>query len=416
MGLRDPTIQFGMADEFVGGYLVRRYMNASGRKAHAMLPTGYVQGATRPTPSPMYPYRPCGTGVPGEQPPIYVVYMAALGTVLPSPQRFCIGEAPAVQWSFDGVAVPWILPESYRNPKGAVPDFLGDDNQAEGNNDKGSGTAPDGAPAGGEDDKDGEDDEGFEAVEDEDEDTGGKVIVKIPLKDLDKPEGSGVTGADQLFESDDEEDDADLREQIKTAYLMADTIDELKLSETSSSSSSESSDSEGDDADPDESKLLPQHEETEGVGETGSGLVSTANPAPEGSSNPGGLGLDVVPEENPSKTTGTKGKGPNSKESRKAPAAKPQLLTSAEGVRERAQTTLFGGAALAQAMGSEEDVTRHLENYTGLLDGLQKLVGVMASGYEDAMEDIRSLVASTLDTATQRDRAFVAGASQTLTE
>ena len=49
-------------------------------------------------------------------------------------------------------------------------------------------------------------------------------------------------------------------------------------------------------------------------------------------------------------------------------------------------------------------------------DGLQKLVGVMANGYEDATEDIRSLVASTLDTATKRDRAFVAGASQALTE
>ena len=38
----------------------------------------------------------------------------------------------------------------------------------------------------------------------------------------------------------------------------------------------------------------------------------------------------------------------------------------------------------------------------------------MVSGYEAATEDIRSLVASTLDVATQRDRAFVAGASQAL--
>ena len=57
-----------------------------------------------------------------------------------------------------------------------------------------------------------------------------------------------------------------------------------------------------------------------------------------------------------------------------------------------------------------------MENYTGLLDGLQKLVGVMASGYKDATEDIRSLVASTLDAATKRDHAFVAGASQALAE
>ena len=40
----------------------------------------------------------------------------------------------------------------------------------------------------------------------------------------------------------------------------------------------------------------------------------------------------------------------------------------------------------------------------------------MASGYEDATEDIRSLVASTLDAATQQDWAFVAGAFQALTE
>ena len=130
MGLRDPTIQFGTADEFVGGYLVRRHVMASGRKAHAMLPPGYVRGATCPVPSPTYPYRPCGTGVPGEQPPVHVIYMAPLGTVLSSPQRFCIGEAPAAQWSFNDVPVPWILPEGYRNPDGAAPDFPGKDKQA----------------------------------------------------------------------------------------------------------------------------------------------------------------------------------------------------------------------------------------------------------------------------------------------
>ena len=42
MGLWDPTIQFGMADEFVGGYLVHWHVNSSGWKAHAMLPPGYV--------------------------------------------------------------------------------------------------------------------------------------------------------------------------------------------------------------------------------------------------------------------------------------------------------------------------------------------------------------------------------------
>ena len=40
----------------------------------------------------------------------------------------------------------------------------------------------------------------------------------------------------------------------------------------------------------------------------------------------------------------------------------------------------------------------------------------MASGYEVATEDIPSLVASTLDVATRRDCAFVAGACQALAD
>ena len=66
-------------------------------------------------------------------------------------------------------------------------------------------------------------------------------------------------------------------------------------------------------------------------------------------------------------------------------------------------------------MSTEEDAVQCLQNYTGLLTGLQRLVATMASGYEVATEDIRSLVASTLDVVTQHDRAFVTGASQALT-
>ena len=64
----------------------------------------------------------------------------------------------------------------------------------------------------------------------------------------------------------------------------------------------------------------------------------------------------------------------------------------------------------------EEDTICRLENYTGLLTRLQKLVVTMASGYEAATEDVRSLVVSTLDVATQRDHTFVAGASQALAD
>ena len=57
MGLLDLEIRFGTADEFVGGYLVHRHVASSGRKAHAMLPPSYVQGATCPRPLPTYTYR-----------------------------------------------------------------------------------------------------------------------------------------------------------------------------------------------------------------------------------------------------------------------------------------------------------------------------------------------------------------------
>ena len=48
MGLLDPGIRFGTADEFVGAYLVRRHVASSGQKAHAMLPPSYVQGTKFP--------------------------------------------------------------------------------------------------------------------------------------------------------------------------------------------------------------------------------------------------------------------------------------------------------------------------------------------------------------------------------
>ena len=245
---------------------------------------------------------------------------------------------------------------------------------------------------------------------------GDKVVAKNSVKDLVKPEGSGLTGADRLFDSDDEEDDAELKEQIEAAYKTTDIIEELKLSETSSSSDSGSSDTDDEDANLDAAKERPENPDVEKTKKPGPATVTDAPAEPAGSGNPGGPESEVMPEQNPSKTPGAKGKGPSSGNSGKAPASKVKLSTAAEGVRERAQTTLFGGAALAQAMGSEEEeeVTRHLENYTGLLDGFQKLVGIMANGYEDATEDIRSLVASMLDAATERDRTFVAGASQAL--
>ena len=80
------------------------------------------------------------------------------------------------------------------------------------------------------------------------------------------------------------------------------------------------------------------------------------------------------------------------------------------------QSTLLEGVTQSQAVGSEEDTVRRLENYTGLFSGLQKLVEIMAAGYEDATEDIPALVTSALDAVTEQDRTFIAGASQALAE
>ena len=193
------------------------------------------------------------------------------------------------------------------------------------------------------------------------------------------------------------------------------------LSEHEDESDSESPDDDNDD-DLDETTRYyeDQEEGTEGPRSKPGGpkAVNTGPAAvPENARNPTGPRPDV-PSGNtqPIKPRATKGKGPNDESSGKAPASKIQFSAAALGVQERAQSTLFGAATLAQAMSMEEDTVRHLENYTGLLTGLQKLVVTMASGYEAATEDIRSLVASTLDVATQRDRTFVVGASQALAD
>ena len=171
LGLLDPEIRFGTANEFVGGYLVCRHVAASDRRAHAMLPPGYMLGATYPTSSPTYTYRPGGTGLLAQHPPIHAIFLALRERFIASPERFCIAEAPATEWPFDDTLVPWILPEGYCNPKGTVPDFPGRDSQDEEDSPgKGSGATPLTVPktvgSTAQDDADDEDDEGFEMVGD----------------------------------------------------------------------------------------------------------------------------------------------------------------------------------------------------------------------------------------------------------
>ena len=430
MGLSDPEIRFGTADEFMVGYLVCWHVAASGRRAHAMLPPGYVLGATYPTPSPMYMYHPGGTGFLAQHLPIHAIFLAPRGRFIASPGRFCIAEAPATEWPFEYALVPWILPEGYRNPKGTMLDFPGRDSQDEEDSPgKGSGAAPLTVPktvgSTAQDDADDEDDEGFKTVGDNEEVHVNQVLVSIPAGKVSKSEDSGSDGKGKMFESE-EDDDPEVQEQIKVVLASSGPLGDLQLLESEDESESDSPGDNDNEGDPNKSKQYYQGQEDEAVKDSGlkpNSSTPTAvtdppampgNPGNPDGSNPGPPATDTQP----TKPIPSKGKDPNSESSSKAPASKSGATTQpsavAQGVQERAQSTLFGAATLVQATGTDEDTVRHLENYTGLLAGLQNLVVTMASRYEAATEDIQALVASTLDEATQHDRAFVAGASQAL--
>ena len=370
----------------------------------------------------MYTYWLGSTGTLGQHPPIHVIFMAAIGRVLPSPSRFCIVEAPAKEWSFNDAPVPWILPAGYRNPNETVPDFPEDD-KVGGPVDKGSGSTPLTSPSAEVMTIDGaeEEDDGFEMVDDVEGEPSDKVVILIPVKEVAKPEASGLAGKTLMFESE-EEDDPEVKKQIEAVLDRADLLGDLILSEPEDESESESPDGDDGDEDLNETKWYYEGQE-EGTGEPGlkpsSPKTADTNPAgvPESAGNPTGSRPDAPSRNTPSTKPGaTKCKGPSNESSGKAPASKPQLSAAALGVQEHAQSTILGAATLAQATSTEEDTVRRLENYTGLFTGLQKLVVTMASGYEAATEDVRSLVASTLDMATQQDRTFVAGASQALAD
>ena len=376
MGLLDLEIRFGTADELVRGYLVCWHIASSGRKAHAMLPPSYVQGAKCPRPSPTYTYRPGGTGTPEQHPPIHVIFMAAIGRVLLSPSRFCMVEAPAKEWLFNNAPVPWILPAGYHNPNETVLDFPDDDNEAGGSLGKEAGSAPlTGASAevtaveGAE-----EEDDRFEMVDDGEGEPGNKVVISIPAKEVAKPESSGLAGKTPMFESEEEED-PEIKKQIEAALDDTGLLGEMMLSEHKDESESESSSDDDNDNDDDLDETKRYYEDQEdGTGEPRSKpsspkAVNTGPAAvPESAGNPTGSGPDA-PSGNipPTKPEATKGKGPSNESSGKAPASKLQLSTMALGVQEHAQSTLFNAAALAQATSTEEDTVHRLENYTGLL-------------------------------------------------
>ena len=219
-----------------------QHVASSGQKAHTMLPPSYVQGAKCPRPFPTYTYRPGGTGTPAQHPTIHVIFMAAIGRVLLSPSRFCIVEAPAKEWSFNDAPVPWILPAGYHNPNETVLDFPEEDDEAGGSGDKGSGSTPLTSPSAEVMTIDGveEEDDGFEMVDDAEGESGDKVVISIPAKEVAKPEGSGLAGKTIMFESE-EEDDSEVKKQIEAVLDRIDLLGDLILLDPESESESESS-------------------------------------------------------------------------------------------------------------------------------------------------------------------------------
>ena len=323
LGLLDPEIWFGTADEFVGGYLVHWHVAASGRRAHAMLPPGYVLGATYPTPSPTYPYRPGGTGFPAQHPPIHAIFLAPRGRFIASPGRFCIAEALATEWPLDDAPVPWILPEGYRNPKGTMLDFPGTDSQDEEDSPgEESGATPLTVPktvgSMAQDDTDNEDGKGFETVGDNKEVHGDQVLVSILAEKVSKPEDSSLDGKGKMFESE-EDDDPEVQEKIKTVLASSGPLGDLQLSESEDESESESPGNDDDEGDPNETKQYYQGQEDEAAKDSRlkpDSSTQTAvtdppavpgNPGNPDGSNPGA----PVKDTQPTKPIPSKGKGPH---------------------------------------------------------------------------------------------------------
>ena len=445
MGLENEELVFGAADEFVAGYLIRHHQVASDRGAHAMLPPGYRLNATSPVPSPTYVYSMPGTGVPGQHPAIHSVHLAPLTTCLRQPGRFCLAEPPVSEWHFNDSSIPWVLPESYRNPNRPDPNSRAPLSMQASTGDPALGTsiqiadAVDAAGIRPEDAQEtAEDNDDFITVGDAEQPAEDPVIVSITGADVTRVTGTGNSGGrPRLFESDDDESDAQVGDDVEAMLAEGGPLDIPEVidnEEALAEDGDHNSDDDDDDEDGDNAnvtgdyyanqELPPKETPSEALKQSAlMDLLAGKKPA-ETLENP-----DTTSK--PANTTTGKGKGPSSGSSGKAPAPKLPgnpgapgsdgnttgvLDEAAQGVRARAEETLFGAAHLAHTTTGEEQMVRNLENYTGLLTGLQQLVMVMAQGYQSASEDIRELVSGSLARATERDRAFIQRASTALGE
>ena len=104
-------------------------------------------------------------------------------------------------------------------------------------------------------------DDGFETVDDGDEEPSDKVVITISVKEVKKPEGSGLVGKSPMFESE-EEDDPEIKKKIEAALDAMGLMEELMLSEHEDESESESSNDNGKD-DLDETKWYCEDQEEE---------------------------------------------------------------------------------------------------------------------------------------------------------
>ena len=95
------------------------------------------------------------------------------------------------------------------------------------------------------DDADDEDDEGFLMVGDAEEVPSDKVLITIPAEKVAKPEDSSFDEKGKMFESE-EDDDAEVQEQIKAILVESGPLDELQMLESEDDSKSETPDN-GDD-------------------------------------------------------------------------------------------------------------------------------------------------------------------------
>ena len=193
------------------------------------------------------------------------------------------------------------------------------------------------------DNADNQDDKGFEMVDDIEEVHGDQVLVSILAEKVSKPDDSGFDGKDKMFESE-EDDDAEVQEQIKSVLASSGPLGDLQLSESEDESESDSPGGNDDEGDPNETKQYYKGEEDKAVkdSELKPDISTTAvidppavpgNPRNPDGSGPGAPAKDAQP----TKPIPSKGKGPNSKSSSKAPASKSGTTTqpsaAAQGVQ-----------------------------------------------------------------------------------